>query len=141
MIEVDVTMPEGSSGSGSAARIIFARRCCKSEFPIAAHSGAARAGVENLTKSMALEWVGKGVRVNCVAPGIVSTESGFVNNAHWCGTAKKVSSSSRTRLFTLPAKLIGVDGGMGQSKVPLRPQDHEAALWPIYGELPAKAKL
>lgn len=28
---------------------------------------------------MALEWVGKGVRVNCVAPGIIYTESGFAN--------------------------------------------------------------
>lgn len=34
-----------------------------------AHSGAARAGVENLSKSMALEWIGQSVRVNCVAPG------------------------------------------------------------------------
>lgn len=35
--------------------------------------------MENLSKSMALEWVGKGVRVNCVAPGIIYTESGFAN--------------------------------------------------------------
>ena len=32
------------------------------------HTGAARAGVKNLTKSLALEWAGKGVRINCVAP-------------------------------------------------------------------------
>lgn len=38
-------------------------------FPMMAHSGAARAGVENLSKSMALEWIGNNVRVNCVAPG------------------------------------------------------------------------
>ena len=31
-------------------------------------SGAARAGVENLTKSLALEWAPSGVRINCVAP-------------------------------------------------------------------------
>ena len=32
------------------------------------HTGAARAGVENLTKSLALEWATNGIRINCVAP-------------------------------------------------------------------------
>ena len=32
------------------------------------HSGAARAGVENLMKSMTVEWSRAGVRINCVAP-------------------------------------------------------------------------
>ena len=34
-------------------------------------SGAARAGVENLGKSLSVEWAGDGVRVNSVAPGVV----------------------------------------------------------------------
>lgn len=32
------------------------------------HTGAARAAVQNLTKSLAIEWAGAGVRINCVAP-------------------------------------------------------------------------
>jgi len=37
------------------------------------HSGAARAGVENLTKTAAYEWATSGVRVNCVAPGWIAS--------------------------------------------------------------------
>ena len=36
-----------------------------------AHTGAARAGVENLTMSLAVEWAFADVRVNAVAPGII----------------------------------------------------------------------
>lgn len=32
------------------------------------HTGAARAAVDNLTKSLAIEWAASGVRVNAVAP-------------------------------------------------------------------------
>ena len=40
-------------------------------FPGMAHTGAARAGVDNLTKSLAIEWVRFNMRVNAVAPGII----------------------------------------------------------------------
>ena len=42
-------------------------------FPGMAHTGAARAGVDNLTKSLAVEWATHKVRVNAVAPGIIRT--------------------------------------------------------------------
>ncbi|MEM7604429.1 MAG: SDR family oxidoreductase [Myxococcota bacterium] len=42
-------------------------------FPGMSHTGAARAGVQNLTQSLAVEWAAHGVRVNAVAPGIIRT--------------------------------------------------------------------
>jgi citronellol/citronellal dehydrogenase len=37
------------------------------------HSGAARAGMSNLTKTAAVEWAASGVRVNAVAPGWIAS--------------------------------------------------------------------
>ena len=42
-------------------------------FPGMAHTGAARAGVNNLTMSLAVEWAQHGIRVNAIAPGIIRT--------------------------------------------------------------------
>ncbi len=42
-------------------------------FPGMVHTGAARAGVENLTKTLAVEWSDYNVRLNCVAPGIIES--------------------------------------------------------------------
>ena len=41
--------------------------------PGMAHTGAARAGMSNLTMSAAFEWASSGVRVNAVAPGWVAS--------------------------------------------------------------------
>ncbi len=52
----------------------FSRRAA----PNLAHSGAARAGVENLTRSLALEWAPYNIQLNCISP-VVLTEA-FTNN-------------------------------------------------------------
>jgi len=48
-------------------------------FPYMSHTGAARSAVDNLTKSLALEWVHDGVRVNAVAPGTVYSKTASDN--------------------------------------------------------------
>jgi NAD(P)-dependent dehydrogenase (short-subunit alcohol dehydrogenase family) len=35
--------------------------------------GVSKAGVAHMTKSMAVEWARRGVRVNCIAPGLIDT--------------------------------------------------------------------
>uniref|UniRef100_A0A090X8D8 Peroxisomal trans-2-enoyl-CoA reductase n=1 Tax=Ixodes ricinus TaxID=34613 RepID=A0A090X8D8_IXORI len=45
------------------------------------HSGAARAGVENLTRSLAIEWAESGVRINAVAPGVIYSATAAKNYA------------------------------------------------------------
>lgn len=47
-------------------------------FPGMAHTGAARAGIDNLTKSLAVEWSKYNVRINAIAPGIIQS-SGLEN--------------------------------------------------------------
>ncbi len=47
-------------------------------FPGMAHSHAARAGVEAMTRTLAVEWAARGIRLNCIAPGFVLT-SGLRN--------------------------------------------------------------
>ena len=42
--------------------------------PGVAHTCAARAGVIYASKTVAVEWAPLGIRVNCVAPGVISTE-------------------------------------------------------------------
>ena len=42
--------------------------------PYVGHSGAAKAGVLNLTRTLALEWAKHDIRVNAMCPGVVLTE-------------------------------------------------------------------
>ena len=43
--------------------------------PFVGHSGAAKAGVLNLTRTLALEWSKDNIRVNAMCPGIVLTDN------------------------------------------------------------------
>ena len=43
-------------------------------WPLMAHATAAKAGIDAITKTLALEWAAHGVRMNAVAPGPIPTE-------------------------------------------------------------------
>jgi NAD(P)-dependent dehydrogenase (short-subunit alcohol dehydrogenase family) len=45
--------------------------------PLQCHAGAAKAGIEKLTRDLALEWARFGIRVNAVAPGPIEGTEGM----------------------------------------------------------------
>jgi NAD(P)-dependent dehydrogenase (short-subunit alcohol dehydrogenase family) len=68
-------------------------------FPGMAHSCAARAGVEGLTKTLAVEWATRGITVNAIQPGIIAS-NGMKNYPGWEGIANQVRSD-------IPMKRLG----------------------------------
>ena len=66
-------------------------------FPGMAHTGAARAGVENLTMSLAIEWAQFGILVNAVAPGIIRSS----------GTAQYPEELLQRAISQIPLKRAG----------------------------------
>lgn len=61
--------------AGRSGRIVNIVMCMGSGRPGMVHSGAARAGVVNMTRTLAYEWGPFGVTVNCVAPGTIETDA------------------------------------------------------------------
>ena len=66
------SMQANGDGKGGCA-IVNMTADFRNGMPGMAHSGAARAGMSNLTMSAAVEWAHAGVRVNAVAPGWVAS--------------------------------------------------------------------
>jgi citronellol/citronellal dehydrogenase len=56
-----------------AGRIVNVTANVYRGFPGMAHTGAARAGVENLTMTLAVEWAPYKISVNAVSPGIIKS--------------------------------------------------------------------
>ena len=61
-----------AAGYGKVVSVVISPRRA---MPGMAHSAAARAGVENMTRTMAVEWGRYGIRLNCVAPGYIHTQA------------------------------------------------------------------
>lgn len=142
---------------GSIVNITLGNR---NGMPLMSHSGASRAGVENLTATLCSEWIESGVRINCVRPGIIWTDSGFENYgeageeflekiipslpARRLGTAEEVSSAVIWLLCEganyVTGHVLCVDGGSAYTFLPLVDMGNSMNL-PTYGSLPPRARL
>ncbi len=77
------------------------------EVPGAAHSSAAKAGLEALVRSLAVEWGPRGLRVNALAPGAFETEG--ATEGMWSDTNVRGSALANIPVgrFGRPEELIG----------------------------------
>lgn len=123
--------------------------------PMMVHSAAARAGIENMTKTLAVEWASSGIRLNCVAPGIILS-SGADNydggaklfhefsrkytGAKRVGSVEEVSAAVLHYLTPASAYTTGttlhVDGGWRLIGPIFEIPDHKNT--PVYGTIGSK---
>lgn len=73
------------------------------------HAGAAKAGVENLAKNLALEWGQYGIRVNTVVPGPIEGTEGV----------KRLTDEKQKHMLlqSIPLKRLGLPEEIGQVAV------------------------
>lgn len=114
---------------GSIVNVVMNNR---NGFPMMAHSAAARAGIENMTLTLANEWGRHGVRINSVAPGTIDSSGldsyapefqdfvrsyGRHNQTYRLGTEAEVAAALVFLLSPAASYITGttlrVDGGEG----------------------------
>jgi NAD(P)-dependent dehydrogenase (short-subunit alcohol dehydrogenase family) len=69
--------------------------------PLQAHAGAAKAGIEKLTRDLALEWAASGVRVNSVVPGPIEGTEGMARLAPGAAREKMIRGTPLGRWGTV----------------------------------------
>jgi len=62
-----------STAAGGASVVNLASMSALRAVPLVPGYGAAKAGIINITRNLALKWAPKGIRVNAVAPGTIDT--------------------------------------------------------------------
>jgi citronellol/citronellal dehydrogenase len=116
-------------------------------YPGMGHMSAARAGIENMTFTMSMEWARSDVRVNCVAPGTIlsngmltytpdvqqrTADDATLQPAARLGTESEVSAAIVFLLSPAAAFITGetlkVDGGAQFQKFRLIEPGHHAGL-------------
>ncbi len=65
----------GRPGREPGGKIVNVTLSPHNGLPGMAHSAAARAAVENLTRTLSIEWARYGIRINAIAPGQIATET------------------------------------------------------------------
>lgn len=73
--------------------------------PFVSHSGAAKAGVLNLTRSLAVEWAPHGIRCNAVAPGPVMSEGAAKNLFAQEDVRRQIQESVPLKRFGTPEEM------------------------------------
>jgi NAD(P)-dependent dehydrogenase (short-subunit alcohol dehydrogenase family) len=91
---------------GGGSIINISSRSGSQPNPMTGQYGAAKAGVDNLTATMAVEWGHLGIRVNAVAPGVVLTEE---NETGTMGTPER----RRRQIETVPLRRLGTVDDVG----------------------------
>jgi NAD(P)-dependent dehydrogenase (short-subunit alcohol dehydrogenase family) len=107
-----------------SGRIVNITASVSRGFPGMAHTGAARAGVENLTRSLAVEWAQHGIRVNCVAPG---------NNIKSSGTEQYGEALFELARQATPLKRAGTPEEVARVIVFLASSANDFVTGSIYG--------
>src|SRR6185295_6527914 len=93
-------------------------------FPGMSHTGAARAGVENLTRTLAIEWAQHGIKVNAVAPG---------NNIRSSGTAQYGDDMLELARRATPLKRLGTPEEVARVIVFLASDQNDFITGAVYG--------